>query len=604
MKKKYLLKGFSIFPHFIYKRIVSKYFSQKPPIIIDNNEGNKEPRYYGQLDPPLDKLIYEKYFNQKIVATGIAVECGAFDGKTESTCLFFEESLGWLVHNIEPVPSIYSKLLNNRKYSINHNIGLSEKGGTQKFNNAIHPNLKENSGNGSIKHKDYHMEKLIEIGCTFEEITIETLTISKFFLINQIKTVDLFILDVAGYEFEILSDLKNTEVRPSVLCVGKQHDNQWNDILALLENLGYKYTENLHNTGIFVLTKLLPELHNPIIDVTPNSKPKINIVSNLLQNSIYVTSFFAQLNSIHSGNYPISNVFLSLSGTELVDSKLENFINDSPFRVHIKFDPVFTINPFLMSERSQQWALVGNENIKNSLSSYSDFTLFVGADLTLPPDILDYLVEAQVDVAAPIVMLGKNFYDSWGFRKLDGEKIYNLKEFESESENNLIELSSVGSCLLVNTVYLRKNIREPSRYEDGLFVGLCNGIRNFNGKIFCRTDVAIIHPTSYWKNQLWTAKLTVLEEVNDSFVEISKHKLELPGIEDEFTKPYIKDLHKSEFHFCFLIKDTGVKTIEIFCFSNKESMEKYKLKHRTYDKKSHIVIFSNDEDGVGNSLSS
>jgi hypothetical protein len=92
--------------------------------------------------------------------------------------------------------------------------------------------------------------------------------------------------------------------------------------------------------------------------------------------------------------------------------------------------------------------------------------------------------------------------------------------------------------------------------------------------------------------------------VNDSFVEISKHKLELPGIEDEFTKPYIKDLHKSEFHFCFLIKDTGVKTIEIFCFSNKESMEKYKLKHRTYDKKSHIVIFSNDEDGVGNSLSS
>ena len=592
MKKKYLLKVLSIFPHFIYKRIVSKYFSQKLPKIVENN---KELLYYGQHNPPLDKLIYEKYFDQKIAATGIAVECGAFDGKTESTCLFFEESLGWLVHNIEPVPSIFRKLLNNRKYSINHNIGLSEKDGYKDFTNVIHPILKENYGNGSIKHKESHMQKLIEIGCTFEKITIETLSISKFFLINQIKTVDLFILNVVGYEFEILNDLKNSKVRPSVLCVVKQHDKQWNEIIYLLENLGYKHTEDLYNNGIFVLTKLLPELLKSISDESPNSKPKINIVSNVLQNSVYVTTFIAQLKSIHSGNYPISNVFLSLSGTELVDKNIVDLINDSPFSVHFKFDPVLKINPFLMSERSKQWSLVGNENIKNSLSSYSDFTLFVGADLTLPPDILDHLVEAKVDVAAPIVMLGKNFYDSWGFRKLDGKKIYNLKELESGADNNLIELSSVGSCLLVDTVYLRKNIREPARYEDGLFVGLCNGIRKFNGKIFCRTDVVIIHPTSYWKKQLWIAELSVFEEINNSFVKISKHKLELAGIEDEFTKPHIKDLHKLEIHYCFLIKDTGVKSIKIFCFSNEESMEKFKLKHHKNVEESHTIIFSNNE---------
>ena len=84
-------------------------------------------KYYGQFDPPVDKFIYENFFatNEK-KNEGFFIECGAGDGVTESSCKFFEESLGWSGINVEAAPPLFKRLIVNRPGSLNINCALSD----------------------------------------------------------------------------------------------------------------------------------------------------------------------------------------------------------------------------------------------------------------------------------------------------------------------------------------------------------------------------------------------------------------------------------------------------------------------------------------------
>lgn len=108
-------------------------------------------RFYGQFEVPVDRFIFERYFPDLDIK-GIFVESGAFDGLTESSCKFFEESAGWRGYNLEPVPWIFERLQKNRPNGTNLNIGLSDRSGDVKFQSVIHPHFKEFVGWGSIEH--------------------------------------------------------------------------------------------------------------------------------------------------------------------------------------------------------------------------------------------------------------------------------------------------------------------------------------------------------------------------------------------------------------------------------------------------------------------
>ena len=94
-------------------------------------------KFYGQFSPPLDKLLYERYFLNK--HSGFFLECGATDGVTESTCKFFEESMKWTGINIEPVPFLFERLIRNRPKAHNLSIALSDRDGKATFTHAVHP---------------------------------------------------------------------------------------------------------------------------------------------------------------------------------------------------------------------------------------------------------------------------------------------------------------------------------------------------------------------------------------------------------------------------------------------------------------------------------
>ena len=67
--------------------------------------------YYGQFEPPVDKIIHERYFPNKY--NGTFLEAGSFDGITECSAKFFEENYNWKAINIEPLPHIFEQLKKN-----------------------------------------------------------------------------------------------------------------------------------------------------------------------------------------------------------------------------------------------------------------------------------------------------------------------------------------------------------------------------------------------------------------------------------------------------------------------------------------------------------
>ena len=210
-------------------------------------------KYYGQFNPPLDQLLHERYFRS--ANGGVFIECGATDGVSESTCKFFEESMGWTGINIEPVPYFFQKLELNRPHSTNLNLALSDEQGTASFSHAIHPVHGWHFGNGSLKHSSQHMDDLIQQGCDFVQFQVNTLNYKDLVetLVGKglLPRLDLMVLDVEGHELQVIKGMRNALVFPRVLCVESTISDA-DTLRHELEDLGYQFDVKMHNNSVFV----------------------------------------------------------------------------------------------------------------------------------------------------------------------------------------------------------------------------------------------------------------------------------------------------------------------------------------------------------------
>ena len=179
-------------------------------------------KFYGQFNPSVDKVIYERYFSNKL--NGISIECGAFDGLTENCTKFFEDTLKWKTINIEPLNHIYDKLICNRPNSINLNIALSNKHAIQNIRvyNIAHHGIYNT--NASLNHTESH-KTWLENGSnnTYKDQPIQTITYSKLIEQLNITNLDLFILDVEGHELEVLEGMIDCDVLPDVFVIEHGH---------------------------------------------------------------------------------------------------------------------------------------------------------------------------------------------------------------------------------------------------------------------------------------------------------------------------------------------------------------------------------------------
>lgn len=209
-------------------------------------------KYYGQFPVPVDEFIYERYFkSERFKNNGFFIECGAFDGLTECSCKFFEETLGWKGINVEPSPVIYSSLVTNRPNSINVNVALSNENTTGTFHSVVHPVFGEQCTNGSLQHTDRHRKALQEINCEFKEYEVKVIRYPDLIEKYNVDHVDLFVLDVEGNELNVIASMQGGHILPDIFCV--EHGNlDKNEVIAAVESLGYKYDTSSYVNSFFV----------------------------------------------------------------------------------------------------------------------------------------------------------------------------------------------------------------------------------------------------------------------------------------------------------------------------------------------------------------
>jgi FkbM family methyltransferase len=208
------------------------------------------PKFYGQWNPPVDRVLYERYFLG--VRDGFFIEAGAFDGELECSCKFFEESMGWSGINIEPTPFNYDLLVRNRPQSTNLRLALSDARGTATFTQAVHPKRGQHFGNGSLAHTDGHRDLLIKDGCAFEQFPVPTITYGDLIAEQRVKRVDLMVLDVEGHEAAVIAGMIGCEVLPQVLCM--EHGHRGVDgTTKMLAPLGYVYDFSSFNNSFYHL---------------------------------------------------------------------------------------------------------------------------------------------------------------------------------------------------------------------------------------------------------------------------------------------------------------------------------------------------------------
>ncbi len=156
-------------------------------------------------------------------------------------------------------------------------------------------------------------------------------------------------------------------------------------------------------------------------------------------------------------------------------------------------------------DRAEQWALAANAclDLLTGARQYSH-VLWMESDLCFPLDTVSRLLSCNVDIVAPLIWLGGLFYDTWGFRDLSGKRWSNSPPYHPAYRiNALLEMGSVGSCVLLRREVLDSGVRFRGPYETGLLVGVCNDARKNGFHVFADTSTAVMHPVSLWEDQMW-----------------------------------------------------------------------------------------------------
>ena len=173
----------------------------------------KKRRDYNAIDS-LDKKL-KKYLNFK---NGFFIECGANDGVNQSNTWYFEKKLNWRGILIEPVPNLFKELIKNRsENNIFVNKCLVEKNYKSKNINMIYDNCKTKISKSQVK-----------------TLNTQVSTVAKVLKDNKIKkSIDLFSLDVEGYELNVLNGINFRANKIKYFLIETKNFNKLNKFLYL-----------------------------------------------------------------------------------------------------------------------------------------------------------------------------------------------------------------------------------------------------------------------------------------------------------------------------------------------------------------------------------
>ncbi|EMR03692.1 FkbM family methyltransferase [Cesiribacter andamanensis] len=204
-------------------------------------------KFYSQYGQ--DQYIYQKFFKGQ--ESGFFIEIGANDGITYSNTYFFEKECGWNGLCIEPHPSAYAKLEQNRN-CLTMNICVSNKVGINEFLKI--EGYAEMLSGLNEKYDDAHIERInnsIQIhGGKKDIIEIPCKRLDQILDENNISKVDFCSIDTEGGELEIIesADLHYRDINVFTI----ENNYFGDDLKKMMAKYGYKQVNKLVCDEIYV----------------------------------------------------------------------------------------------------------------------------------------------------------------------------------------------------------------------------------------------------------------------------------------------------------------------------------------------------------------
>jgi FkbM family methyltransferase len=181
------------------------------------------------------------------------MDIGAHDGISINNTLYFEKNNNWSGYNIEPIKSVFEKLVINRPNSININCAVCNNNGTAKFlcntgYTEMISGLKDNFDTRHVLRLERENEAM---GSTTEIIEVNTRTIENICDEYDIKHIDLLSIDVEGAEFEVIKSINFDKVFIEVILFENNYNDTSIPIIDYLINK--KYIVLKISTDIFMI---------------------------------------------------------------------------------------------------------------------------------------------------------------------------------------------------------------------------------------------------------------------------------------------------------------------------------------------------------------
>jgi FkbM family methyltransferase len=207
--------------------------------------------FYSQdkQDQFLETNIFKGYKN------GIFMDIGAHDGISINNTLYFEKNNNWTGYNVEPIKSVYDKLIINRPNCINLNCAISDTDGTAEFifNKGYTEMISGLKKNYDSRHYNRLQRENAQMGSTTEIITVPTKRIDTICNNYNITHIHYLSIDVEGAEYDVIKSIDFDRVFIDVIGFENNYNDTSIPIIQYLDKKGY--IEIYRGLDVFMIHK-------------------------------------------------------------------------------------------------------------------------------------------------------------------------------------------------------------------------------------------------------------------------------------------------------------------------------------------------------------
>jgi FkbM family methyltransferase len=175
--------------------------------------------------------------------SGIFIEFGAYDGVIFSNTHLLEKQFGWTGILIDPIPSHYESMIQNRNCKLIHGAITAKHQKSVLIEELPASDLSRFANKHKIFKKVHEVKAL-----TLQEVIDKNLTSNE---------IDFLSIDIEGEDIEILKSLDLSRYKIKAICVEHNFREGSDDIINYMSRNGYDlvYSEFSKNDYWFMLRK-------------------------------------------------------------------------------------------------------------------------------------------------------------------------------------------------------------------------------------------------------------------------------------------------------------------------------------------------------------